>query len=542
MWGKSANLRSQDAVEDCLFLALVVLLSLILYIGDLGFYSDDWDFLRRFIFSPNQSFVGLFQSAYFPLVWMRPVQILYLTGLYWLFGLHPLGYHLVNVAILVSGIVLFYLVLRELEQERVLALAVAVLYALLPSYSENRFWMASFQITLSMSLYFLSLYSDLRALQSGPKGVWCWKLLSTLSLVGSTLAYEIFIPLFLCNPLIIWYRKRQLYKSGEQINRVKLAVLLGINLPILILIVFFKVAVTIRLRNLDFEEHIVWFFQLIKEAIIVSYVHYGIALPHTISKILVEHFNGSVLAVGGLLALVLAMYLYLIARQSITDLPSRAKMCGLTACGLAIFGIGYAIFLTGKDAPIKAIHNRATIAAAIGVALSQIGVLTWLTSTFLPTADLRKRCFCVPVSVLCMGGFLINNTVASFWVAAYRQEQEVLAHIRRQFPALPVGSTLILDGVCRYIRGVPVFESNYDLAGALQIAYKNPTLGADVVRPNFRVTHNGLVTLLYDEEHQYPYERLLVYNLSREIVYRLDDAEAAHRYFRTVHLEHRCIE
>jgi hypothetical protein len=64
MWGKPANLspRFEEALDDCLFLALIVRLSLTVYVGDLGFYSDDWDFLRRFSLSPNQSLVGLFQQ------------------------------------------------------------------------------------------------------------------------------------------------------------------------------------------------------------------------------------------------------------------------------------------------------------------------------------------------------------------------------------------------------------------------------------------------------------------------------------------------
>jgi 4-amino-4-deoxy-L-arabinose transferase-like glycosyltransferase len=136
---RNRSVCSQAAVQDCLFLTVIVLVSAILYLPGLGFYSDDWDFLRRFSLSRDQSIGGLFQSAYFPLVRMRPVQIIYLSGLYWLFGLQPLGYHLVNAAILASGIVLLYLVLRELGQDRVLALAVAAVYSLLPCYSEDRF-------------------------------------------------------------------------------------------------------------------------------------------------------------------------------------------------------------------------------------------------------------------------------------------------------------------------------------------------------------------------------------------------------------------
>jgi hypothetical protein len=101
-------------------LGLVALLSLILYVRDLGFYSDDWDFLGRMGLSPDQSLTGLFRAFYVPDegVWMRPVQGLYLISLYWLFGLHPLGYHLVNAAMLVAVGIVFHLVLCALKQPR----------------------------------------------------------------------------------------------------------------------------------------------------------------------------------------------------------------------------------------------------------------------------------------------------------------------------------------------------------------------------------------------------------------------------------------
>jgi hypothetical protein len=525
------SVYSQGAVQDCLFLGVVVLLSLILYIHGLGFYSDDWYFLSRFSLSEDRSLGGLFQSAYYPWGRMRPVQILYLVGLYWLFDLHPFGYHLVNAAIFLSGIVLFYLVLRELEQGRVFALAVAAVYSLLPCYSEDRFWVASFQVNLSMTLYFLSLYSDLRALQSRLKCLWGWKLLSLLSLLGSTLAYEVFMPLFLLNPLLIWYRKG--YNSAKQLSRAKLAVLFGINLPILILVAFFKVAVTTRLEKIEFKEHIIWFVRLIKQAIVVSYGHHGLFLPRTISKLLLDHPKGQFLVVGGLLGLLIAVYLYFVIRQSKTDLGSQGKMFSLIVWGLFIFGMGYAIFLTNKNAAIEIPNNRVTIAATVGVALSQVGVLGWVTNTFLSSDQFRKYGFCVLVAILCTGSFLINSAVASFWVAAYQQEQEVLADIRRHFSTLPTGATFILDGVCPSIGGIPVFESHYDLAGALQIAYHDPTLLADVVRPNLRVNDDGLHTSFHRDQLHYPYHKLLIYHFGRKTAYPLNDAEEARRYFQT---------
>ena len=120
----------------------------------------------------------------------------------------PLGYHLANAAVLLCSTVLLYLVARELQKSRAIALAVAVVYALLPHYSTARFWIAAYQAPLSIALYFLSLYAELRAVPS-PR-TWAWRLLAVLSLVASGLAYEVALPLFLLNPLLVWCRGRQL--------------------------------------------------------------------------------------------------------------------------------------------------------------------------------------------------------------------------------------------------------------------------------------------------------------------------------------------
>ncbi len=534
--GRSVRLHS--VIKDCLFLSLVVLLSVIPYIQGLGFYSDDWNFLGYLSVSKDQSLVGLFRSLYSQWVRMRPVQILYLAGLYWLFGPHPLGYHIVNAAIFLSSIVLFYLALRGMGQRRVLALAVPVIYALLPHYSTDRFWFAAFQANLSVALYFLSLVSDLRALEARLPGFWGWRLLSILSLLGSTLAYEITLPLFLLNLLLVWYRRRQLYGAvpSEQLGRTKLAVLLESNLLVLVSVIVFKMLTTVRLGNLGLKRHTVWFARLIMGAIRVSYGDYGLNLPYVIWKIFHDYPDWKVFAVGGVLGLIVFGYLYRTARRAKVELPNQARMLSFIIWGLVVFGLGYAIFLINTSAGNSAtgLDNRVAIAAAVGVALSLVGGIGWV-STLLPSDQLRRCFFCMVVALLCTSGFLIINTIASFWIAAYRQEQEVLADIRQQFPTLPAGSTFILDGVCPYVGPAIVFESSWDLAGALLMIYRDYTLRADVVTPNLWVTENGLTKSLYwgaIVDH-YPYEKLFVYHFGRKVTYQLPDAEAARLYFQT---------
>ncbi len=114
---------TRAALQDCLFLSLIVQLSLILYVRGLGFYGpDDWEILALFYNSSDQSFSGLVRSVFhaMPHSYMRPVQILCFAELYRLFGFHPLGFHLANAALFNATILLFYLALRELGLSRLL--------------------------------------------------------------------------------------------------------------------------------------------------------------------------------------------------------------------------------------------------------------------------------------------------------------------------------------------------------------------------------------------------------------------------------------
>jgi len=540
---------TRAALQDCLFLSLIVQLSLILYVRGLGFYGpDDWEILALFYTSSDQSFSGLVRSVFdaMPHAHMRPVQILFFAELYRLFGFHPLGFHLANAALFNATILLFYLALRELGLSRLLTLTVPLVYALLPHYSTNRFWsLAGMAIFPSMALYFLSLYSDLKALRAQSWHLWGWKLLSILSLFGSALSYEVVLPLFLLNLLLVWYCARKLRGAapGKRMPWVNLSVLMMSNFFALVLVIGFKALVTTRTAmNRSFVSHVNF---LVDGATSIFYgIHgYGLGLPLVVSRILRFYFDGAIFAISGAAGLAIFIYLYHVTSRAKTELPGKAIWFKLIASGVLVFGLGYAIFLTNAQILFSktSIFNRTAIAAAVGMAMQLVGGLGW-ASTLFPSYSLRRISFCVLVALLCVSGFLINNTIASFWVAASRQQQEILTDIRDHVPTLPAGSTLILDGTCSYIGPGIVFESAWDLRGALRIICGDANLQADVVSPRLTIGEQGLSTYIYSPTYytkNYPYhEKLFLYNFGRKEIYQLKDAATAQHYFQTLSQNH----
>jgi hypothetical protein len=523
-------------LQDCLFLSLAIILSALLYIRGMGFYDDDWVNLLDFTQSQDQSLLGIVRASDTskPAVQMRPVDVLYYGSLYWVFGLHPFGYHAVNTAILAMGILLFYLVLREMNINRLIALAVPLMYGLLPHYSTNRFWFAAFAGNLSMALYFSSLYCDLRTVTARPKNIWEWRLLSLLSLLGSTLAYEHFLPLFFLNPLIVLFHRRQLARTGSDsvITHRKLAVLLGSGLFVLVLVVCFKVVVLSRFGRAPSSDLLERIKYLVEGAVSVSYRRYGTGLPRMIWRII--HNYPSVKAWGGagIFGFATFAYLYSVGHHLRINLPRLSAILKLIGFGFVVFALGYSIFLTsGKYGfSVAGPGNRIAIAAAVGVAFTFVGGIAWLSSVF-RSQQWRRLCYCVMAALVCSSGFLIINTTASFWKAAYSQQRVILADIYQHVPSLPPGSTLILDGVCPYNGPAVVFHSQWDLKAALMIEYHYTNIEAAVVTPNLKVNEDGLSTFMYGDTARFRYRQLYVYNFGRKATFQLQNAEVARRYF-----------
>jgi hypothetical protein len=528
----------RTALQDCLFLTIIVLLSFILYIQDLGFHQDDWNFLEVFSNSSDQSVLGLFRSVYIAQPWarMRPVQLFNLAWQYHFFGLYPLGYQIINATVLTATVLLFYLTLRELDKSRLLTLCLPLVYALLPHYSTDRFWIAAFQATLSMALYFLSFYSDLRALRARSAYFWSWKLVGILSLLCSILAYEVTSPLFLLNMLLVFYHAMKVngLVPGRQVIRANMAISLIINLLALILVTGFKVLVA---PHIGMESGIIPHAVKLAKGVMASII--GAYQPRVVWWILRHQPNGTILAIGVVIGLIIFGYLYHVVNRTEKKWPSQAQWIRLTALGLVIYGLSYTIFLINDTLPGSGEDNRIAIAAAGGLAVSFVGGWGCVT-TLLPWDLIRKRIFCLLVALLCMCGFLVINTVASFWVTAYRREQEILTSLRHQFPILPAGSTLIIDGVCLRVGTVTVFKYAWDLSAALKVFYRDPSLQADLVSPRMRVEEDGLSSVIHDEIYHYLYhEKPLIYHVGYNMTYQLTDAETARDYFQNFNPDHR---
>lgn len=539
----ATDFRSSIRRADGVFIVAVGLLSLIWYVTRLGFYSDDWAFLGMYATSPDQTLRGLYDASYSSQHAMRPVQLWLCAALYRVFGMDPAGYHAVNAVLVVLNPLIVYAIGRELQVSRLIALPVALVYGLLPNYSTDRYWYVAFAITLSMTACLASLYADLRAAGAANlRTTVSWKIAAVLALIAGVLAYEVVMPLLLvAGPVLVAWRVARRQDGLTRQRLMYAAALIAINIVLLGSIAMFKLKTTIRLgaeqgvaaQVTDIARHAIRtdlprgeYGLNVFNALRVHFVEYGIQLvPNALS--IGRTTPSGVRALALLVALITFGFLAYTLRSE--QWPTLSSWATLVGAGLAVFALGYAIFVTNYNVQFTptGIANRSAIAATLGAAMCLVGCAGG-AATLARVGGLRVLIFTAAIAVIAGSGVAIVNGIAEQWVTAYAAERNILSSIRTRVPALPPHSTLLLEGACPYIGPAVVFEANWDLAGALQVYYRDRTLAANVVSHRMTADESGITATIYGQPTRYPYSAsLLAFHAGTGEVQPLPDAATA---------------
>jgi hypothetical protein len=527
------------AIADRLFLVLVTLAVAGVVVPHLGFYSDDWVLIADFHLNPDQSLGGLLASSGPRHYASRPVQGLYSALLYRAFGLNPTAYHLANATVFTAIVLLFHEVLRVVGLPRLAAVASALVYACLPSFSTARFWFAVFAAPLSVLLCLASLRVDLAA-----RAVVGWRFAtrraSSLALAATgLLAYEITLPLALMNPVVARLADRWQGRPSWSWSRWA-----AWALPSLALVVglgAYKAATSNRLGPLEAEPgriaailRTLFSFDVrdgdyglnLPLAVSVNFGDHVLALPRHAWRLLGDTPGPLVPAIALILAIAVLGYLRAVGTE---DAWQPRVWGGLAIAGLGVFTLGYAIFLTNTAIQITptGVANRTAMAAGLGVAMTVAGGVGSVLAA-MPGRRWRATLLAGVVAVHAASGFAVLAALARDWGRAYQQELDVLSRIRQAMPDIPSRTTLFLGGVCPYVGPAVVFESSWDLAFALRLGYGDSTISADVVSDTFVPRPDRITTALYGEEYDWPYgPATILLDLRSNRVWPLTDQAAA---------------
>ena len=400
------SLSKRDLLADWSFLGAAIVASVVFYLGGLGFYYDDYSILERMHGSSEQSLPDLYEAVR-PAAGQRPLQAAIFAVLYELFGLSPLGYHVVNAGLLIAVALLFYLVLRELRLPRVVCVAVPLMYSMLPHYATTRFWFSVFSISLSTAFLLIALYAGLRALRASRRTVLLWLFVSIVGTIASPLAYEVVFPLFALNVGLVWWAARRSQgRAGPDRRRVQLTI--GVLAAAAIGTGLLKtVVVAAHGQNsygIGFQEgllhHLVY---LAGGAIAVNFGTYFVAFPYVLWWIVSHDFSLINALPAGATGLLTFAYLRRLGAQN-DPFPARRMWNQLIGIGVVSFLLGYALFLTTPAFLFRSagIDNRINAAASLGVAAMLVGGLGWLADRILCKHRLRRSLLCVRHTDACV--------------------------------------------------------------------------------------------------------------------------------------------
>jgi hypothetical protein len=197
----------------------------------------------------------------------------------------------------------------------------------------------------------------------------------------------------------------------------------------------------------------------------------------------------------------------------------------LTLVGLLVFWASNAVSFTTMGS-----GSGANVESGAGGALAVLG-FTGLVSTIVPSDLMRREAFSLLVPLVCMSAFLVSGAMTTVREAAYARQHVVGQHLAERLPNPPPHSTILIEQACPGA----AFESPQEVAGVLATTYHDPSLDGALLTPDVTVGQDGLTILgpgSASKFHAYD-ERLFVYNEAESEVYRLPDADHAHRYFIT---------
>lgn len=266
-------------------------------------------------------------------------------------------------------------------------------------------------------------------------------------------------------------------------------------------------------------------------AVGIDFGTFGLGLPHTVGWS-VPHAGIGGIVVAILIAVGTYRYLGAVRGPALGEGRwSHSAWWRLGVAGILVFALGYSIFLTTGRIGFSStgIANRVSTAAALGASIVLIAVLGWAT-TWLRSPGASDRAFRAGIAALCASGVIVINGLGSFWIQSWQTQRDVLAEVHAALPTLPSGSTVLLEGVCPYVGPAIVFESSWDLQGALRVHHRDRSLGGDVTGGITSIEPRGIVTRIYQVEVVHPYrEHLYLYDRATGTAVALTDEDVARR-------------
>lgn len=438
-----------------------------------GFLSDAWSVRASYVFAPGDGFFDKLDPFLAqPGIDVRPLFAIYLVLLNTAFGDHMAHWLVVVCAtsvLMSSGL---YLLLRRLDFAFLHAALIAGLVLIFPAASSLRLWTATASISVAICMTAFGLILALEAFATTGRMRALLHLASLVAFVTSMLFYEAAVPLMLAS--ILLYRLHVPWRVAAKRWGLDVSVLIS-----------FAGVLAISSPAAKETQDLAGLLSHGAEIFDQTWMLLGtVVFP----------FGSAHWYVLGLLALV-PLAAGIVHRRLPAADPVRAELrfwLGALLAGTVVVVLGYSVFVPGIDyyAPMGlGIANRVNAVPGIGwvIALySWLALSATLAFRGLPAFRQLSSSFVATASILLAIGWLgsISRDVDAF-IAAFREDERVLATIRAALPEPPPESTIWTFGQPVEIApGVPVFGNTWDMTSSVQLMYHDPSIRSYVGFPD----------------------------------------------------------
>jgi hypothetical protein len=472
--------RSNRSVRDYVLawvgLALLGTAALAPHVLHGGFYLDDWSNAAGALRPPGGPGFGNALSYFEKLTLYRPVLVLYVPLTYWVLGTH-MAYQLAWAAILaIFAAAMLHGVLRTLGVPRLHAWLIAALTLVYPWFDSTRLWVTGSLITLAIGLAFAGLWLAIAGLR---RDSWRMHACAAALYLLSIWTYEIALPMIAAAGIV--------YIAAGGWRRARLRWLVD-------LLVVTLGGLWIALNTLQESFGLSADLQHLKEI----FTSGGTMLGRTLLPF-GEQRTALALIVLAAIALI-GLGALLMTRGEYTGQGQWGLRGWLTMAlgGMAVAALGWVMFIPANPyftPTIYGLTNRVNALSGFGLVTAvyaALGIVGELVGRTLPRAPRALTRSVVTVLLAITMGAIYTNILERhirIWNAAYRAEMAGIGEMRKQLPQLAPGTTVFTSDYPVYqTLGVPIFSASWDVNGMVKLQYKDGTLSAYPILPEWHLT------------------------------------------------------
>jgi hypothetical protein len=484
-----------------------------------GFVSDDWSNRTAYLWGePHGAFAWL--TVFFThLGQKRPGLNSYLIATQGTLGLHMKLYLAFAVAVGWLAAVLFYVLLRMFGIARLHAGLIAALALLFPAADATVLYAGATFVELALALFLggtILAVASVRA--DAPRRAAVYAVLALILFAASALLHEVAAGAIALLLAVLAVAAARRGSRG-------LAALYGACV----------VAAMVRLIVRPPQEPESFGHQISHAGTIVR--QSGWLLADTAFPF----GGGARIPVLVLLTVALAAAVVALSRLPGTD-PRRGEIrrwLGLAGVGAVVVVAGYSVYVPSSSVWYEPLaqgpNNRVNALAALGfvmVAYALIATTVTLLSGRRTRGGVLASVAAALVGAVLLAGYAHDvHRDAGVWNRSFAAEEAALTMVKAARPTLPHGTVVYMFGPQASLEdAVPVFRSTWDFNAAVQLTYKDRTLGGVPVVPGTdivcRATTMYPVGNGYDLTYAVPYGRQVFINAISGAAATIDSQDA----------------